>query len=201
MKKFLLIGFLLFAISHNAYALDRSFERALGHAGIFLFVICIVFIYQFLKITYNYLFSRLKSKRRNNLTPFAINYDHLILAILTIFLGYSIAHKFNKDHDKEYVTDPEILRKLNDPSYKDENSILSWDQIDRLRVIKQEEILHDTAYISANDETKDAIRKKYKIEIELIDVRLPDGRIIKNLPKDIKQSELLFLIKKTPVGN
>jgi hypothetical protein len=200
MKEFLLIGFSLFAISHNAYALDRSFERALGHAGIFLFVVFIILTYQFLKITYNYLFSRLKSKRQKNLIPFVINYDYLILAILTIFLGYSITHKF-KDNDKEYVTDPQILKKLNDPSYKDENSILSWDQIDKLRVKKQEEILHDTAYISANDETKDAIRKKYKIEVELIDVRLPDGRIIKNLPKDIKQSELIFLFKKTSIGN
>ena len=198
MKRFALVYIFCFVnnLSAAESGVGKVFDKAFSHIGLFLLVVFIIFAYQASKAIFKFLVSGLsaRNKSKKNTISFSINYDYLLIAILFLLLGFFLFGKFNGEGKKEYVTDPELLSKLNDPNYHGEP--FNWDQIDRVTRHSQDQILHDTSYISANEVTKQAIRKKYNITAELIDVRLPDRTIIKDLPKDIKQSELLFLIKK-----
>lgn len=55
--------------------------------------------------------------------------------------------------------------------------------------LEQEKVLNDPNYINANEETKEAIRQKYKIQLRI--VKMPDGTIVKDVPDNIGDSEVL----------
>lgn len=63
----------------------------------------------------------------------------------------------------------------------------------------QEKTLQDPNYTNANEATKEAIRKKFNIELR--SVRMPDGKIVGDVPNYVSDSEILrsynkFLAKK-----
>lgn len=62
----------------------------------------------------------------------------------------------------------------------------------------QEKTLQDPNYNNANEATKEAIRKKFNIELR--SVRLPDGKIVGDVPNYVSDSEVIrrynkFLMK------
>jgi len=55
----------------------------------------------------------------------------------------------------------------------------------------QDMVLKDPDYINANEATKEAIRKKFNIELR--SVTMPDGKIVANVPNYVSDSEIVKL--------
>ena len=58
----------------------------------------------------------------------------------------------------------------------------------------QEKILKDPNYINANEATKEAIREKYHIKLR--SVRLPDGKIVGDVPNYLSDEDIINMYQK-----
>lgn len=63
----------------------------------------------------------------------------------------------------------------------------------------QEKILKDPNYINANEATKEAIREKYHIKLRT--VRLPDGKIVEDVPNYLSDEDIINMYQKDYLNN